>query len=159
MIRGHFLMTQISDAKRKARENSFGFLIQTLAKRIDVEMRDRLKEHDVDLKIFANLMFLSEKDGITQREIGNELNFPEYYTSRNVDALIKSGFAERRPDPSSRRSMLIFLTPKGRAKAAELPGVIRASNEASLAGLDPEERQQVVALLKKVVGIGIDQPD
>lgn len=136
------------------RENSFGFLIQTLARRIDGDMKERLKDYGVDLKIFANLMFLSTKDGVTQREIGNTLNFPDYYTSRNVDALIKEGFAERRPDPTSRRSTLIFLTPKGRAKAAELPKVIRASNEASLAGLSAAERKQVVRLLQKAAGIG-----
>ena len=145
-------MTQISDAKKR-RNNSFGFLIQTLAKRIEMDMRERLKEHDVDLKVFANLMFLSEKDGVTQREIGNELNFPEYYTSRNVDALVKLGYAERRPDPNSRRSILIFLTEKGRRKAADLPAVIMAANKKSLANLTPEERNQVIELLQKVIGV------
>jgi len=154
MIRGSYLMTQITDAKRNARESSFGFLVQTLARRMDVRMRDRLKELDVDVKIFANLMFLSERDGITQREIGNELNFPEYYTSRNVDALIKYGFAERRPDPGSRRSTLIFLTDAGRAKAAELPVVIAAMNDEMLGGLGPDERAQLVGLMQKVAGVG-----
>ena len=145
-------MTQISDAKKR-RNNSFGFLIQTLAKRIEMDMRERLKEHDVDLKVFANLMFLSEKDGVTQREIGNELNFPEYYTSRNVDALVKLGYAERRPDPNSRRSILIFLTEKGRKKAADLPAVIMAANKKTLANLTPEERNKVIELLQKVIGV------
>ena len=145
-------MTQIPEPDG-IRENSFGFLIQTLARRIDVEMKKRLKDYDVDLKIFANLMFLSAKDGVTQREIGNGLNFPDYYTSRNVDALIKEGFAERRPDPTSRRNTLIFLTPKGRKKAAELPEVIRAANEVALANLNAAERKQVVRLLQKVAGV------
>ncbi len=145
-------MTQVPESDG-IRENSFGFLIQTLARRIDAEMKGRLKEHGVDLKIFANLMFLSAKDGVTQREIGNKLNFPDYYTSRNVDALIKEGFAERRPDPKSRRTTLIFLTPKGRKKAAELPNVIRASNDATLASFTAAERKQVVRLLQKAAGI------
>ena len=146
-------MTELPDAKKTIREHSFWFLIQTLARRIDMKMKELLKVHDVDLKVFANLMFLSVKDGVTQREIGNKLNFPEYYTSRNVDALIRDGFAERRPNPDSRRSMLVFLTEKGRAKARELPEVIRASNEESLAGLTEEERAQVIRLLQKVVGL------
>ena len=146
-------MTQTPD-NDGIRENSFGFLIQTLARRIDSDMKARLKEHGVDLKIFANLMFLSAKDGITQREIGSHLNFPDYYTSRNVDALIKEGYAERRPDPKSRRSTLIFLTQKGRDKAAELPDVIRAANDVSLANLDPDERKDVVRLLQKAARVG-----
>ena len=136
------------------REKCFGFLVQTLARRIDAEMKEHLKEHGVDLRIFANLMFLSAKDDITQREIGTSLNFPDYYTSRNVDALIKEGFAERRPDPKSRRTTLVFLTEKGHTKAAELSDVIRASNEKSLAGLRASERKQVMLLLQKAAGMG-----
>ncbi len=147
-----FILTQTSEAKKR-RENSFGFLIQTLAKRLDVMMRNELKAHDVDLKIFANLMFLSEKDGVNQREIGNMLNFLEYYTSRNVDALVERGFAERRPDPNSRRSFLIFLTPAGKAKAKELPPVIKSVNEKILADLTDSERKQVVGLLQTVAGV------
>ena len=146
-------MNDITNAQKKHRENSFGYLIQTLAQRIDCDMKDRLKEHGVDLKVFANLMFLSEKDGITQREISNVLNFPEYHTSRNVDALIKQGFAERRTNPNSRRSILIFLTTKGHEMARELPAVIRASNDKTLAKLDDRERADVIALLQKSVGI------
>ena len=153
MIRGHFLVTQISNTNKKTHEKSFGFLVQTLARRMDLRMKERLKELDVDVKIFANLMFLSEKDGITQREIGNHLNFPEYYTSRNVDSLIKYGYAERRPDPTSRRSMLIFLTEAGRAKAAELPAVIQAMNDETLHNLTEAERDQVIFLMQKIAGV------
>ena len=147
-----FILTQTSEAK-KHRESSFGFLVQTLAKRLDITMRDELKAYDVDLKIFANLMFLSEKDGVNQREIGNELNFPEYYTSRNVDALVDLGYAERRPDPNSRRSFLIFLTPAGKAKAKQLPPVIKHVNSQILADLSDSEQKQVVSLLQRVAGV------
>jgi DNA-binding MarR family transcriptional regulator len=159
MVRGHYLMTQISNAKPKVREESFGFLVQTLARRLDERMKARLKELDVDLKIFTNLMFLSHKDGITQREIGNHLNFPEYHTSRNVDALIKYGFAERRTDPSSRRSMLIFLTEKGHAKAKQLPPVIQAMNDEILGALTAKERDQLMSLMQKVTGEVIPKED
>lgn len=142
-------MTRISKAQR-GREGSFGFLIQTLARRIDATMKKRLAEHDVDVKIFANLMALAEEDGINQRQLGAKLDFPEYYTSRNIDALVAAGFAERRPDPNSRRSSLVFLTKAGRKKAAEMPQLIGQVNELYLAGMTEDERSQVVALLQKV---------
>jgi DNA-binding MarR family transcriptional regulator len=153
-----FILTQTSEAK-KNRENSFGFLVQTLAKRLDIMMRDELKPHDVDLKIFANLMFLSEKDGVNQREIGNTLNFPEYYTSRNVDALVERGFAERRPDPNSRRSFLIYLTPEGKAKAKQLPPVIKRVNARILSDLTESEQKQVIGLLQTVAGVKKSKDD
>lgn len=145
-------MAQITKAQRN-RENSFGFLIQTLGRRLEATMRERLSEVDVDVKIFANLMLLSDTDGINQRQLGEKLDFPEYYTSRNVDALVKAGYAERLPDPNSRRSFLVYLTDAGRAKAAELPRIIKETNDIYLDSLSIEERETVIKLLQKAAGI------
>ncbi len=145
-------MTQVKNAKAM-RESSFGFLIQTLAREIDAKMKLALKDVGVDVKVFANLMLLSEEDGINQRTLGEKLNFPEYYTSRNVDALVEAGYAERRPDPNSRRSFLIFLTDAGRKKASELPKITRLVNDDALNNLTMAERQKVVKLLQKAAGI------
>lgn len=145
-------MTRISKA-RQIRESSFGFLIQLLGRRIDRDMKERLAEIDVDVKVFSNLMMLSDRDGITQRELGRLLEFPEYFTSRTVDILVENGYVERRPDPNSRRSILVFLTHEGRKKAAELPRVVAGINQSYLSPLDEDERAQLVALLQKVSGI------
>lgn len=131
---------------------SFGFLIQLLSRRLDVHMKTELEKQGVDIKVFSNLMMLFHKDGINQREIGKHLNFPEYYTSRNVDALVAAGFAERRADPDSRRSFLIFLTEAGRKKASQLPQVVRSSNDLFLANLDADERKDLIRLLQKATG-------
>lgn len=152
MIRGAFLMTQIKSTKH-IREGSFGFLIQTLARDIDTKMKLALQEVDVDIKIFANLMLLADEDGINQRSLGQKLNFPEYFTSRNVDALVEASFAERRPDPNSRRSFLIYLTEAGRKKASELPRIVKQVNDDVLADLSADERKQVIKLLQKTAGI------
>lgn len=152
MIRGNFLMTQISD-QRAIRIGSFGFLIQTLARRLDARMKDELEAIGVDIKLFANLMMLAEQDGINQRTLGDKLNFPEYFMSRNVDALVKAGFAERRPDPDSRRAYLIFLTDAGKAKAAELPPIIRRVNDELLADLGEHDRSSLIHLLQQVAQV------
>lgn len=158
MIRSNFLMTQIKSTKH-IRENSFGFLIQTLAREIDARMKIALKEVDVDVKVFANLMMLADEDGINQRALGEKLNFPEYFTSRNVDALVEAGYAERRPDPNSRRSFLIFLTDAGRKKASQLPKVVKEVNDETLDMLTRSERNQVVGLLQKVARLSVDTDD
>ncbi|MEL6465282.1 MAG: MarR family winged helix-turn-helix transcriptional regulator [Pseudomonadota bacterium] len=152
MFRGCFLMTQIR-LKDHRREDSFGFLIQTIARTLDAKMKVELEKVGVDIKVFANLMMLGQQDGINQREIGQRLNFPEYFTSRNVDMLVDAGFAERRPDPDSRRSFLVFLTEKGREKAEELPTIVRDVNNDVLSELDAEERSKVVEILQKIAGV------
>lgn len=107
----------------------------------------------VDIKLFAALMLLSEEDGINQRRIGEKLNFPEYFTSRNIDALVEAGFAERRPDPKSRRTILIYLTDSGRAKATQLPAIVKDVNDQIMSGLSHAEKTQVVGLLQKIAGV------
>ena len=153
MAWSHYLMTNISRA-RAAREGSFGFLIQTLARRIDARMKEELKAEGGDIKVFTLLMTLREEDGINQRQLGAKLSFPEYFTSRNVDALVAAGYAERQQDPNSRRSFLVFLTDKGRETAERLPMVVRRVNDETLAHLTEAERKRAVVLLQKVAGIG-----
>ncbi|MCV6602051.1 MAG: MarR family transcriptional regulator [Cohaesibacter sp.] len=144
-------MMQVQMAKHK-RTESFGFLIQVLARRIDTTMKEELLKVGVDVKIFVNLMLLSEQDGINQRQLGEKLDFPEYYTSRNVDSLVKAGFVERRQDPNSRRTFLIYLTDKGREKAKLLPPIVKKVNDQYLKELTSDERKQLISLLQKSTG-------
>ena len=130
-------------------EESFGFLIQLLARRVETKMKTKLETVGVDIKLFANLITLYRRDGVNQRELGRRLDFPEYYTSRNVDLLVKEGLVERRSDPDSRRTTLIFLTKKGRAMASQLPRLIREANKEHLATLTQKERVLILELLQK----------
>ena len=148
MIKGQYLMAQISK-EQASREGSFGFLIQTLARKIDMRMKQELKGIGVEYKLFANLMALLEEDGINQRQLGEKQGFPEYFTSRNVDALVKAGYVERKPDPTSRRTFLIYLTAEGRQTAKLLPPLIKKVNDEALSDLTKNEQEQVVMLLKK----------
>lgn len=145
-------MTQISEQEH-SRQTSLGFLIQLLARRIDKDMKERLDKIDVDIKLFSNIMLLMEKDGVTQRELGRLLEFPDYFTSRTVDILVERGFAERRPDPMSRRTVLVYLTPEGKKKARDLPEIVLAVNNEYLKGLSNSEQTQLIKLLHKVTGI------
>ena len=151
MFRGNFLMTQISE-RQAIRIGSFGFLIPTLARKLDARMKDELETVGVDIKLFAKLMMLAEKDGINQRTLGDKLNFPEYFMSRNVDALVSAGYAERRPDPNSRRAFLIFLTNAGKAKAKELPPIIHRVNDEILGDLSEDDRTSLINMLQQVAG-------
>ncbi len=150
-MKDRFLLMQVQMAKHE-RTESFGFLIQVLARQIDATMKEELSAVDVDVKIFANLMLLSQQDGINQRQLGEKLDFPEYYTSRNVDSLVKAGFVERRQDPNSRRTFLIYLTEKGREKAKLLPAIVKKVNDQYLKDLSAEDRTHLISLLQKSSG-------
>jgi len=140
-------------------EESFGFLIQLLSRRVETTMKKKLETVGVDIKLFANLIALYTRDGVNQRELGRRLDFPEYYTSRNVDLLVKEGWAERRPDPNSRRSFLIFLTKKGQQIASQLPDLTREANDEHLSEFTMSERKLLLKLLQKAVATTEESKD
>ena len=140
-------------AGRRLRQNSFGFLIQLLARRVEVRLAKQLSAVDIDIKMLANLMLLRQKDGINQRELGHLLDFPEYATSRNVDALVKAGFVERQVDPNNRRAYKIYLTEAGREKSNALPAIIASNNQHFLEDFSASEKEQLIYLLQKAAGI------
>ena len=135
------------------RDSSFGYLVEQVVRKFEDNAKFELSAIDLNYKFYLPLLALFVEDGVNQRQLGLKLNFPEYFTSRNIDAMVKAGYAERRPDPNSRRSVLVFLTKAGRAKAECLPGLARRLNEEVLAELTKDEQQKVVELLKKVAGI------
>jgi len=141
-------MAQISDETAK-RVASVGFLVQSLARKYDAIMLPWLEEIDLSPKLFPSLMMLREEDGVNQTKLGERLKFPQYFTSRNVEALVKAGFVERRPDPESRRAILLFLTKAGRIKADLLPGIVRKVNDQVLREFAVEERENLTDLLQR----------
>jgi DNA-binding MarR family transcriptional regulator len=67
-----------------------------------------------------------------------------------VDRLEADGLVRRVPDPGDRRSVLATLTPEGR-RSYEAGARAQAAAEAGLlAGLSPEEREQLAGLLERL---------
>jgi|TARA_B100001750_G_scaffold167584_1_gene136064 DNA-binding MarR family transcriptional regulator len=146
------LMTKKTDFSTE-RDASFGYVVEQVVRKFEEKAKLELSAIGLNHKFYIPLLALLDEEGVNQRQLGLKLNFPEYFTSRNIDAMVKAGYAERRPDPNSRRSVLVFLTKAGRAKAECLPGLARKFDEDVLAELTKDEQQKVVELLKKVADI------
>ena len=71
--------------------------------------------------------------------------------TNRLDGLEAMGFVERLPDPDDRRGRLVALTDKGR-ELVDTAVVDHLENEQRLLGsLDPDERDQLAALLRKLL--------
>ncbi len=132
-------------------KESFGFLTQVLARRVDDAMKRQLAVLDLDFRFFMTLMQLLAQDGQSQRALCGKLNLPEYQVSRNLDAMVKSDLVERRPDPNSRRTTQVFLTAKGRRLAQMLPPLINDLNDSFLNGLTTDERAALIGMLQRIL--------
>ncbi|MEW8626653.1 MAG: MarR family transcriptional regulator [Candidatus Thiodiazotropha sp.] len=135
----------------KVRESSVGWMLKVLSTLLDAEMSKELKRWDLNLSQFAALMSLSEKEGLTQAELGKKIIMPGYATTRTLDALEEKHFVERRRDERSRRSHRIFLTAQGREIIPELFAIVKKVNEGLLSELSATEKKQVSIILNKLV--------
>ena len=69
-----------------------------------------------------------------------------------LERLERAGLVQRRPNPADGRSVLVRLTPEGRALADEAMERHAALEHEMVAGLTSEERDVLVGLLRKLLG-------
>ena len=68
-----------------------------------------------------------------------------------LDLLERRGWIRRVPNPADRRSVLIEITPEGRATTDQLLPGIRAVEQGILSALTHDEREYLLDLLAKVL--------
>jgi DNA-binding MarR family transcriptional regulator len=108
--------------------------------------------------LFAVLNYLRGRDGAIQQQIGLAMGIDPSTMVSLVDQLERAGLANRRPHPQDRRAREVVVTPKGRRtlkRARELAEQVEAD---VLQGLDPVERRELVALLRKATAAAPPQP-
>ncbi|WP_281629446.1 MarR family transcriptional regulator [Vibrio sp. St2] len=133
------------------RQSSFGWLINVVANDAAKTFDTELKKHGLTLALWPTLMCLWEEEGVTQRDIAQKSKVENSTTTRTLDKLENLGLVERQPDPNSRRAFRIYLTDEGRALKESLVPIPMAINQKLLSSLEPEERDEIIRLLQKMV--------
>ncbi len=144
----------------------FGRLKPRLAAVVPADLND-LKERLVEIEpeccpVSANEYNLFYRTGailsdalkpLTMSDLSEALAVPLSSATRTIDWMVKNEFAERLPDPADRRVVRVNLTGKGRRYYRGINEFILARIEHVLRRLKPEERTNLVALLRKVVAV------
>lgn len=132
----------ISKEARTTREDSVGWVMQRLAKRLNDEMDKQLATLDLTVAQFAVMMTVLESGGMTQTEIGRRFGWPAYAITRVLNALEERGLLERRADPSSRRAFNIYASADGEKLGPELFSIVQAVNGEFMGRLPQEDRAE-----------------
>ena len=78
---------------------------------------------------------LHREEGLRQRELAELLEIEPIALGRVLDRLEKSGFVERRADPSDRRAWRLYLTPRAHAIAGAMDELAKDAVADMLAGI------------------------
>src|SRR5277367_1932781 len=95
---------------------SMGVLLRLLYQIYSLEMQGALREagfEDINPGA-ANVFTFLRSEGATVSELANLSHVRKQTMAQTVEQLERSGYVERRPNPSDRRSQLILLTARGK---------------------------------------------
>ena len=111
-----------------------------------------------DFGLFLNLGLALAQQGepMTMGDLSRALNVPLSTATRIVDLLVKSDSVTRLPDPGDRRVVRVALTDTGTAIYRVINGVIQRRVERMLRPFTPDERETLIALLRKLV-VGLEE--
>ena len=96
------------------------------------------------------LFLLEEADGRKMKELSAGLRIDNSTITGLIDRLEKLKFVKRLPNPEDRRSMKIFLTPKGAEESQKAKAVIKRINEAIRAEIPGQFVKPYIETLARV---------
>jgi MarR family 2-MHQ and catechol resistance regulon transcriptional repressor len=117
---------------------------------IEAHARADVERHGLTLAEFGILEALLHRGPMLLGEVQKKILVSSGGITYLVDRLEKKGLVERQECPSDRRARYAALTPEGEALIRRIfPEHARALEQA-LSGLEPEEKEKAIRLLRKL---------
>ena len=108
-------------------------------------------EHDVTPVQFAILNALIDDPGEDQVTLAGKVAFDAATFGSVIGRLEAKGWVRREPDAADRRRKLLWVTPAGEKAAAAMKRAVARAQRRILGPLEPDEQQQLIVLLGKLV--------
>ncbi|EHM10620.1 transcriptional regulator [Thermanaerovibrio velox DSM 12556] len=118
-------------------ERSLGRRIATLFRRSRLYLDRAFEPLGLGGGLYLYLALISRRDGITQRQMAEELALDEGTVARAVDKLVQEGWLKREKDPRDRRAFRIYLGPKGVERMPSILAGLQSWDERLARGLSP----------------------
>jgi DNA-binding MarR family transcriptional regulator len=137
---------------------AMGLLLRLLYQLYSLEIQGALRAAGFDdiNPAAANVFTFLSPEGATVSELADLSHVRKQTMAQTVEQLERSGYVERRPNPSDRRSQLVFLTARGRRvpRVTHKAAAAVEKRWARLNGADELEtlRTSLVELLSRLTG-------
>ncbi|MGO8673002.1 MAG: MarR family winged helix-turn-helix transcriptional regulator [Capsulimonadaceae bacterium] len=98
----------------------------------------------------AVLLLLADQEPLRQHELASTLGIDQTTMVQMVDELETAGRVIREKDPADRRAYALYLTATGHESLAAALVAEKSAQDQLLHGLDDQEREQFLRLLRKL---------
>ena len=126
------------------------FLLSQLGYHSSRRWKARLAPLGLDPRHVMLLRRLAGAEGQSQQALGEALQIPPSRMVALIDALEQRGVLKRRPSPNDRRIRTLHLTQAGRRLLGRIMEISLEHEQQLCRGLQPAEREQLIALLNQV---------
>ena len=120
-------------------DDRFAHLVKDAARSFQRSLQMRLSVHQVPFGHWTFLRALWERDGLTQKQLSDEVGVMEPSTWAAVKAMAERGWVERRRSADNRKNVYVFLTDAGRALKSVLVPLAEEVNALGVAGLSADD--------------------
>ena len=132
-------------------DDRLAHLVRDAARAFVRALTVRLAEQGVSFGHWAFLRALWEQDGLTQKQLSDEVGVMEPTTFAAVRAMERLGYVRREQREGNRKNVHVVLTPSGRALKRRLVPMAEEVNEIGLAGVDAAQVATVRRVLVTVI--------
>ena len=126
--------------------------VHRLSARVAETVERRFREHGIgrgDYDVLASLRRAGESR-LTPGELAGGLLLSSAGVTGRIDRLERAGLVRRRPNPDDGRGVLVELTARGRRLVDRLVTDDMERQAVWIAALSPDERQELIRLLRKL---------
>ena len=125
----------------------FAHLVKDATRSFQRSLQMRLARFDVPFGHWTFLRALWERDGLTQKQLSDEVGVMEPTTLMAVRAMETRGWVERRQRADNRKNVHVYLTDAGRALRDSLVPLAEEVNATGAKGLTADE----IAVARRVL--------
>jgi MarR family transcriptional regulator, transcriptional regulator for hemolysin len=129
---------------------SVGVLIKEISRLFARDFETRVRGYGLTQTQWQALAVLARREGIKQAALADLLQVQPISLGRLIDRMEAAGWVERRPAPTDRRAIQLYLTPKVAPLLGRMADAALLTREAALADFDTDEREQLFRMLQRV---------
>lgn len=111
----------------------------------------KLRQLEIDRYYYTLITIYDNQPEITQQQLADKLQTDKVTTFRVVDHFCRVGYVRREVNPEDRRSMYLYLTPKGMKVIPEIKRAYMMLNAICLEGVDEQDKEIFFKVLSKII--------
>jgi len=131
-------------------DKSIGFLIAKARNTLKNEFEKELKPYSLSYAHRIILIRLSEKEGLTQKELAQDTYFEQSNLTLMLNRLELKGLVKRSAKENDRRAYIVTITPAGKRLRDSLVQMGEDVMDRALRGLSAEQKETLSHMLQMI---------